>query len=76
MPIERSVRPWMKIVTGASVVSSQARCLLVFQEAIIRSLHPTFGTLREILLLVADRTWSLTSTRNNAKAPLQHHRRK
>lgn len=55
MLIGRYVPLWTKIVNGVSLVSSQASCLVAFQEVIARTLHRTYGTLPEVLLLVADR---------------------
>jgi hypothetical protein len=55
MLIGRCVPLWTKIVNGGSLVSSLASCLVAFQEVIARTLHRTFGTLLEVLLLVADR---------------------
>jgi mannose-6-phosphate isomerase-like protein (cupin superfamily) len=64
MPIGRYVPLWTKIVNGVSLVSSQASCLAAFQKVITHTLYRTFGTLPEVLLLVADRAWSLTSIHN------------
>ena len=63
------VPPRTKIVIGVSLVSSQVSCLLANQEVIARTLHRTFGTLLEVLLLVADRAWPLTGIHNGARGP-------
>jgi hypothetical protein len=76
MPIGQYVPLWTKIVNGVSLVSSQASCLVAFLEVIARTLHRTFGTLLEVLLLVADRAWSLTSIQTAPVAPIQSNRRK